>query len=124
MQLTTLHSNNPRDCLQRLETLVMFAGYDMPSKAIREQIASAVHMIVQLTRFSDGARRISFITEVTGMESNAVTTQDTFLYKQSGVDSKGKTLGAFQATGLIPKFVQTLKDKGLRLPKGLFSGGT
>jgi Flp pilus assembly CpaF family ATPase len=119
--LTTIHSNNPRDSIARLETLVMFAGFDLPSSAIKQQIASAVHMIVQLNRFSDGSRKITHITEVTGLEGNTVVLQDIFLYKQKGLNAKGKVIGEYVSTGLIPKFVQTLKEKGVRLPKGLFT---
>ncbi|MFH1726834.1 MAG: ATPase, T2SS/T4P/T4SS family [Pseudomonadota bacterium] len=119
--LTTIHSNTPRDCIQRLETLVMFAGFDLPSTAIKQQIAGAVHMVVQLNRFSDGSRKITHITEITGMEGSAVVLQDIFLYKQKGVDAKGKVIGEYISTGLIPKFVTTLKEKGIRLPKGMFT---
>ena len=120
--MTTLHANSPRDCMQRLETLVMYAGYDLPSKAIREQIASAVHMIFQLNRMSDGSRRITHITEVTGIEGDKVVLQDIFVFKQKGVDEKGRVIGRFESTGLVPKFLETLKEKGIRIPKGLFSG--
>lgn len=121
--LTTIHSNNPRDCLRRIETLVMMAGFDLPMQAIREQIASAVNLIVQLKRMSDGSRKISHITEVIGIEGDTVVTQPIFEYKQTGVDDQGKVKGGFQPSGLIPKFVETLKQKGIALPKGLFSGG-
>lgn len=121
--LTTIHSNNPRDCIRRIETLVMMAGFDLPIQAIREQIASAVNLIVQLKRYSDGSRKISHITEVIGIEGETVVTQPIFEYKQTGVDDQGKVKGGFQPSGLIPKFVETLKAKGVALPKGLFVGG-
>ncbi len=121
--LTTIHSNNPRDCIRRIETLVMMAGFDLPIQAIREQIAAAVHLIVQLKRYSDGTRRISNITEVIGIEGDTVVTQPIFEFKQTGVDDKGKVKGSFQPSGLIPKFVETLKAKGIAAPKGLFGGG-
>jgi len=122
--LTTIHSNNPRDCLRRIETLVMMAGFDLPIQAIREQIAAAVNLIVQLKRFSDGSRKISHITEVIGIEGDTIVTQPIFEFKQSGVDeATHKVKGAFQASGLIPKFVETLKAKGIALPKGLFAAG-
>ena len=121
--LTTIHSNNPRDCLRRIETLVMMAGFDLPLQAIREQIASAVNLIVQLKRMSDGSRKISHITEVIGIEGDTVVTQPIFEYKQTGVDDQGKVKGGFQPSGLIPKFVETLKQKGIALPKGLFAAG-
>jgi pilus assembly protein CpaF len=120
--LTTIHSNNPRDCLRRIETLVMMAGFDLPMQAIREQVASAVNLIVQLKRYSDGSRRISHITEVIGIEGDTVVTQPIFEFKQTGIDEKGKVKGHFQASGLIPKFVETLKAKGIAIPKGLFGG--
>jgi pilus assembly protein CpaF len=103
--LTTIHSNNPRDCLRRIETLVMMAGFDLPIQAIREQIAAAVNLIVQLKRFSDGSRKISHITEVIGIEGDTIVTQPIFEFKQSGVDeATHKVKGSFQPSGLIPKF--------------------
>lgn len=120
--LTTIHANNPRDCLRRIETLVMMAGFDLPMIAIREQIASAVNLIVQLRRYSDGTRKISHITEVMGIEGETVVTQPIFEYKQTGTEN-GKVKGSYQASGLIPKFVESLQQKGIALPKGLFGGG-
>lgn len=120
--LTTIHANNPRDCLRRLETLVMMAGFDLPITAIREQIASAVNLVVQLKRCSDGSRKISHITEVIGLEGDTLVTQPIFEFKQTGTNEKGKVIGTFQPSGLIPKFVETLKAKGIGLPKGLFGG--
>ena len=119
--LTTIHSNSPRDCIARLETLVMFAGLDLPSKAIREQIAAAIHVIVQQSRLNDGSRKITAISEVTGMEGQTITLQDIFIYKQTGVnpDTK-KAIGKFIPTGFIPKFVETLEAKGIKIPKGMF----
>lgn len=120
--LTTIHANSPRDCLRRLETLVMFGGYDLPSQAIREQIASAIDLIIQLKRMSDGSRKVTHVTEVLGMEGDQITCQDIFLYKQTGVDAHGRCIGRFEATGLIPKFVEELKAKGIKLPQGIFGG--
>lgn len=120
--LTTIHSNNPRDCIRRIETLVMLAGFDLPIQAIREQIASAVNLIVQLKRYSDGSRKVSEVTEVTGLEGDTVVTQSIFKYKQTGTDERGKVKGVYQASGLIPKFVEELKSKGIELPRGLFGG--
>ncbi len=121
--LTTIHSNNPRDCLARLETLVMFAGLDLPSRAIREQISGAINMIVQQSRLSDGSRKITYITEVTGMEGQVITMQDIFTFKQTGVDERGKVVGKFVATGFIPRFVEGLQARGIKLPKGIFREG-
>ena len=114
--LTTLHANSPRDTLSRLETLVLMAGYDLPVRAIREQIASAVDMIVQLQRLRDGSRRITHITEVAGMEGDVVTLQDVFLFDFSaGVDETGRFKGSLKPTGVRPKFAQKLADHGIRL---------
>ncbi len=121
--LTTVHSNSPRDCIARLETLVMFAGLDLPSRAIKEQIAGAINMIVQQTRLSDGSRKITYITEVTGMEGQVITMQDIFTFKQTGVDDRGKVVGKFISTGFIPRFVEGLQARGIKLPKGIFRGG-
>ncbi len=120
--LTTLHANNPRDTLSRLETLVLMAGYDLPVRAIREQIASAVDMIVQLQRLRDGSRRITHITEVAGMEGEVVTLQDVFLFDfGAGVDEQGRFKGQLKSTGVRPKFAQKLADHGIRLGPEMFS---
>jgi hypothetical protein len=100
----------------------MFSGLELPSKAIREQISSAIQLIVQLQRMSDGTRRVTAITEVTGMEATTVQLQDIFLYRQKGVDANGKVLGSFMATGLVPTFAEEFKRKGIKMPKGLFGG--
>ncbi len=118
--LTTVHANSPRDAIARLETLVMFAGLDLPSRAIREQIAAAVHMIVQTTRMSDGSRKVIAVSEVTGMEGQTITLQDVYVYKQSGVDGNRKVVGQHVATGFVPKFVPKLEALGIRLPQGIF----
>lgn len=122
--LTTVHANNPRDCLRRIETLVMMAGFDLPITAIREQISSAVNLIVQLKRFSDGSRKISHVTEVIGIEGETLVTQPIYEFKQTGTNEKGKVTGQYQKSGLIPKFVEELKAKGIALPRGLFGSGT
>ena len=119
--LTTIHSNSPRDCISRLETLVMFAGLDLPSKAIRDQISSAIHVIVQQARLSDGSRKITAISEVTGMEGPTITLQDIFVFKQSGLDENRKVQGRYVSTGFVPRFVQKLEALGIELPKGIFS---
>ncbi|MCA8921599.1 MAG: CpaF family protein [Planctomycetes bacterium] len=118
--LTTIHSNNPRDCIARLETLVLLAGMELPSRAIREQIASAVHLIVQQSRLADGSRKVTYISEITGMESGIVTLQDIFLFKQTGFDEKGKVIGHHEATGNIPKFVQGLRRRGIPVDMDIF----
>ncbi len=124
--LTTLHANNPRDSLSRLETLVLMAGYDLPVRAIREQISSAVDCIVQLQRLRDGSRRITHITEVAGMEGDIITLQDIFLFDFSaGVDEQGRFKGQLKPTGVRPKFSEKLAENGIRLGPEMFapSGG-
>jgi pilus assembly protein CpaF len=118
--MATVHANNPRDALARLETLVLMAGMDLPAKAIREQISSAVHLIVQQSRLSDGSRRVTHVTEVCGMQSDVITTQDIFVYKQTGMDKDRKILGKHVATGFIPKFVEKIEAHGGKIPRGIF----
>ena len=119
--LTTVHANNPRDSLARLENMVMMAGFELPSAAIREQIASAVNLIVQQNRLVDGSRKIVAISEVTGREGSTILLQDIFLFEQKGFSPDGKVLGQMVATGNIPRFVEELKLKGdLRLNMNVF----
>lgn len=118
--LTTIHSNSPRDCVARMETLVLFAGTDLPSKAIREQISSAVHLIVQQSRLHDGSRKVTAMTEITGMEGGVVTMQDIFVYEQKGFDDNHKVIGEHVATGNIPKFVQNLRRRGIDVDMSIF----
>lgn len=118
--LTTGHANSPRDMLSRLETMVLMAGMELPSRAIREQISSAVSMIVQQSRFPDGSRKITHITEITGMEDNVITMQDIFVFKQTGFDKDGKVQGYFTPTGNIPLFVEELKSRGIPIRMELF----
>lgn len=120
--LTTLHANTPRDSLSRLETLVLMAGFDLPVRAIREQISSAVDCIVQLQRLRDGTRRITHITEVAGMEGDIITLQDVFMFDfAAGVDEEGRFKGQLKPTGVRPKFAQKLADNGIRLGPEMFS---
>jgi pilus assembly protein CpaF len=118
--LTTLHANTPRDAIARLETMVLMSGMELPVKAIREQIASAVHLIVQQTRFSDGTRKICFITEVSGMEVDIVTLQDIFYYKQDGFTEDNKVRGRYVASGFVPKFYDDLQRKGIPVNMSIF----
>ncbi|HCM40986.1 MAG TPA: hypothetical protein DIS93_13555 [Bdellovibrionales bacterium] len=118
--LTTLHANNPRECIARLETLVMMAGLGIPAKAIRENIASAVGLIIQQSRLSDGTRKVTHITEVVGMQGDVISLQDIFLYKQESLDKKRKIIGRFVPTGFIPKFVEEMEAKGMRISRSLF----
>lgn len=119
--MTTVHSNNPRECIGRIETLVQYAGAGLSPKAIREMIASAVHMIIQQSRLDDGSRKVTYVTELGGMQGEVVTLQDIFLYIQKDIDKSGKIVGEFQATGFIPKFIEILERKGYNVPRGLFS---
>lgn len=119
--LTTAHANNPRDALSRLENMVMMAGFDLPSSAIREQIASAINLIVQQTRLPDGSRKIIAISEVTGRESNVILLQDIFKFEQEGFDSTGHVIGHHTATGNIPYFIDELRKSGdLRVDMSVF----
>ncbi|SMP65129.1 CpaF family protein [Anoxynatronum buryatiense] len=119
--LTTGHANTPRDMISRLETMVLMAGMDLPVRAIREQIASAVDLIIHQSRLRDGSRRITHLTEVQGMEGDVITLQDLYLFKQSGVDERGKVIGEFVATGIRPKFTEMLESNGIQLPHTLFN---
>lgn len=119
--MTTVHSNTPRDALSRLETLVQYAGAGLPQRAIKEMIASAVHMIVQQSRLDDGSRKVLYITEIGGLQGDVITLQDIFVYKQEGMGKDGKIIGKFMATGFIPKFIELLEKKGQKVPRGLFT---
>jgi pilus assembly protein CpaF len=119
--LTTLHANTPRDALARLETMVLMAGMDLPVRAIREQVASAVHLIIQVSRLRDGSRRITHITEVLGMEAEVVTLQDLFAFDyRAGMDAGGRFLGTLRSTGLRPRFLEGLAAHGITLPVETF----
>ncbi len=119
--LTTVHANSPRDSLARLETLTLMAGYDLPVRAIREQIASAVDVIVQLTRLRDGSRRVTHLTEVQGMEGETIVLQDLFLFDYGmGVDAHGKFQGHLKSIGIRPKFTERLADYGIKVPNDVF----
>jgi pilus assembly protein CpaF len=119
--LTTVHSNSPRDTLSRIETMVLMAGFDLPVRAIREQIASAVDLIVHVARLKDGSRRVTHITEVEGMEGEIITLQDLFLFDYGmGVDDEGMYKGRLKATGIRPTFSDELENQGIKLPADLF----
>lgn len=119
--MTTIHSNNPRECIGRVETLVQYAGAGLSPRAIKEMISSAVHLIIQQSRLDDGSRKITHITELGGMQGEVVVLQDIFLFNQRGINKQGKIDGEFQATGFIPKFIETLEKKGYNVPRGLFT---
>ena len=119
--LTTVHSNAPRDTLSRIETMVLMAGFDLPMRAIREQIASAVDLIIHVSRLKDGTRRVTHVTEVEGMEGDIITLQDLFLFDFGmGVDEDGIYKGRLKATGIRPTFSEDLENQGIRLPADLF----
>ena len=123
--LSTIHANSPRDTISRLETLVMMAGMDLPQRAIREQIASAIHVVVQLSRLRDGTRRVTHITEIQGMEGETVTLQDAFLFDwDAGVDPRtGRFRGTTRSTGVRPRFVDKFEDYGIKLHPSVFDPG-
>ncbi|HUI05638.1 MAG TPA: CpaF family protein [Verrucomicrobiae bacterium] len=118
--ISTIHANTPRDALARLETMVMMSGMELPSRAIREQIAAAIHLIVQIARLSDGSRKVASVCEVQGMEGNVIVLQDLFTFQQKGVGEGGKVLGTMQATGMVPKFMDRFTAAGVRLPSEIF----
>lgn len=121
--LTTIHANSPRDVISRLEVLVLMAGMELPVSAIREQVASAVDIIIQQTRFHCGSRKISRVTEVVGVESGTVQLQDIFIYDQTGVDEEGRVVGTFRATGAIPSFYEELRSIGIEVNLDAFTEG-
>ncbi|MEW5865944.1 MAG: CpaF family protein [Bacillota bacterium] len=118
--LTTGHANSPRDMLSRLETMVLMAGMDLPLRAIREQISAAIDLIVHQARLRDGSRKITHLTEVQGMEGDVITTQDIYVFEQTGVDERGRILGRFTATGIRPKFLERFEAAGISVPPGMF----
>ena len=118
--LTTLHANTPRDALTRLETMLLMAGFDVPLKALRRQITSAVNLIIQAERLAGGARKVTSMTEIVGMEGDVIVSQDIFVYQQKGIDSLGRAVGQFVATGVRPAFAARLETAGLELPPAMF----
>jgi len=118
--LTTIHANNSRDPINRIETLVLMSGIDLPLRAIRQQIAAAVDVIIQLTRLLDGSRRTIQMTEILGMEVDTIVLQDIFLFEQTGIDENGKIIGGLKPTGLRPRFNQRIEDAGIKLPPSIF----
>ncbi|GIX04561.1 MAG: secretion system protein TadA [Planctomycetaceae bacterium] len=119
--MTTIHANSPRDAVSRIETMISMGGFDIPMKALRQQFASAVDMIIQVQRLQGGPRKITYITEVLGMEQETIVMQDIFRFIQDGVDEHGKAYGHFEATGVRPSFMPRLEAAGVRLPANLFA---
>lgn len=122
--LTTVHANNPRDAISRIETLVNMSGIELPMSALRKQIASAVHLIIQASRLQGGPRKVTYITEIVGMEQDVIVMQDIFRFVQEGIDSNGKAVGHFQSTGVRPKCIEHLESAGVRLPPSIFAERT
>jgi pilus assembly protein CpaF len=121
--ISTVHANSPRDVLSRLETMVLMAGMDLPLRAIREQIAAAIDVIVHQSRLKDGTRRITHVTEVAGMEGEVITLQDIFLFDFGmGMDEHGRYLGQLKPTGIRPRFLDKLTDYGIYIPHSMFLG--
>jgi pilus assembly protein CpaF len=118
--ITTGHANSPRDMLARLETMVLMSGMNLPVKAIRSQVASALNLIVHQARLQDGSRKVTHITEVHGLESDVIVLQDIFRFKQEGMDGRGKVKGHFEYTGVMPKAVEHLKERGINVPTSIF----
>jgi pilus assembly protein CpaF len=120
--MTTLHSNSPRDTLSRLETMTMMAGMDLPVRAIREQVTSAIDVVIHQERMRDGSRKVTYVTEVSGMEGEVITTTDIFVFEQTGFEN-GKVLGRLRPTGLRPKFMEKIEASGIHLPPSIFGVG-
>jgi pilus assembly protein CpaF len=118
--ITTLHANTPRDALSRLETMISMADLNLPEKAMRQQIASAIDVVIQASRLSDGSRKVMTISEVVGMEGDVITMQEIFLFDRQGLDEDGKVQGRFKPTGIRPRFADRLKAYGIPLPAALF----
>ena len=118
--LTTIHANSPRDALYRLDTMVAMANLNIPEKAVKQQISSAIELIVQVARLSDGTRKVTAISEITGMEGETVTMQDLFIFEKTGVRQDGKVCGRFRATGIRPRCGDRLASAGTRLPAEMF----
>jgi pilus assembly protein CpaF len=118
--LTTIHANSPRDALYRLDTMVAMANLNIPDKAVRQQVASAVNLVIQISRLSDGTRKVVSISEITGMEQDVITMQEIFTFKRTGIDQSGNVIGAFRATGIRPKCADLLATAGHALPMDMF----
>ena len=122
--LTTVHANTPRDALTRIETMIAMGATNLPERAMRQQISSAIQLVVQQTRLSDGSRKVTSISEITGMEGDVITMQEIFLFEKMGVTQDGKVIGRFRATGVRPKVCERLKASGIHLPADMFEGVT
>ncbi|MEP6870821.1 MAG: CpaF family protein [Anaerolineaceae bacterium] len=121
--ISTVHANTPRDAIARLENMVLMAGMDLPARAIREQVAAAIHVFIQVQRLQDGSRKVTHVTEISGMEGDTITLQDIFLFKLDRVDEDGKVHGSMRPTGIRPSFVSRFQMAGIDLPNNLFGSG-
>src|SRR5205085_8459156 len=122
--LTTVHADTPRDALSRIETMIAMGATNLPERAMRQQISSAIQLVVQQTRLSDGTRKVTAVSEITGMEGDIITMQDIFVFEKMGVTQDGKVIGRFRATGVRPKCCERLKTSGIHLPGDMFEGVT
>jgi pilus assembly protein CpaF len=122
--LTTVHANSPRDALSRIETMISMAGMNLPERSMRQQIASAIQIVVQGARLADGTRKITSVSEITGMEGDVITMQDIYVFEKLGITQDGKVIGRFRATGVRPKVCERLKASGVHLPPNMFEGIT
>jgi pilus assembly protein CpaF len=122
--LTTVHANTPRDALTRIETMIAMGATNLPEKAMRQQIASAIQLVVQQTRLADGSRKVTTVSEITGMEGEVITMQDIFVFEKAGITKEGKVVGRFRATGVRPKCAERLRSSGILLPTNMFEGVT
>src|SRR5438067_2691100 len=120
--ISTVHANTPRDALARIENMILMAGLDLPVRAIREQVASAINVVIQISRMSDGTRKLTYLSELSGMEGQVVSMQDIFVFNQTGVDSEGHVRGQFVSTGIRPKFAERFASLGVQIPNTVFLG--
>jgi pilus assembly protein CpaF len=121
--LTTIHANTPRDALSRLETMILMANSNLPNRAMRDQISSALHLVIQVARLSDGTRRVTSVVELTGMEGDVITTQEIYRFARRGIAPDGAVLGTFEPTGIRPKFIERLAMAGAALPPEMLGAG-
>jgi pilus assembly protein CpaF len=122
--MTTVHANTPRDAISRLESMVAMANMNLPEKSVRQQISSAITIVVQATRMSDGSRKVTSVAEITGMEENVISMQELFSFQKKGIGPDGRVIGVFQPTRIRPKFLERLRVSGIVLPPTIFERET